>query len=34
MSHKLPTINAEELLSHPLPPTRFIIDQLLSRKPT
>ena len=29
MSHKLPTINAEELLSHPLPPTRFIIDQLL-----
>lgn len=33
MSHKLPTINAEELLSHPLPPTRFIIDQLLSRKP-
>lgn len=29
MSHKLPTINAEELLSCPMPPTRFIIDQLL-----
>ena len=29
MPHKLPTINAEELLSCPLPPTRFVIDQLL-----
>ena len=29
MSHKLPTINAEELLSCPMPPTRFIIDHLL-----
>ena len=29
MPHKLPTINAEELLSRPLPPTWFIIDRLL-----
>lgn len=29
MPQKLPTINAEELLSFPLPPTRFIIDGLL-----
>ena len=29
MPQKLPTINAEELLSYPLPPIRFIIDGLL-----
>ena len=29
MPQKLPTINAEELLSFPLPPIRFIIDGLL-----
>ncbi len=29
MPHKLPTISAEELLSHPLPPIPFVIDQLL-----
>ena len=29
MQNTLLTINAEALLSHPLPPTRFVIDQLL-----
>lgn len=29
MPQKLSTINAEELLSFPLPPIRFIIDGLL-----
>ena len=29
MQNTLLTINAEALLSHPLPPTRFLIDQLL-----
>lgn len=29
MPQKLSTINAEELLSFPLPPIRFIIDSLL-----
>lgn len=29
MQNTLLTINAETLLSHPLPPTRFVIDQLL-----